>query len=361
MTIEEKEISLDVLRRFIDDEIDRFLIAKKKEGPIELLKMVEYLQGYMNSGKRIRPILFYYGHLIAGGKDGYGALKSSIAIEFVHASMLIFDDIMDKAATRRNKPSMHCLYKNEVGINHLNLGSEEAEHFGKSMAQLCGILALQYGYEILETCNFSSRLKIRAINRLTNVIAETIAGQKEDICLSLSQEYDENRIMNMTELKTARYTFEGPLVMGAILAGADDEFLEYLSDFAISLGTAFQIQDDILGVFGDDKKTGKSSASDISEGKKTILMSKALTGANIEQKKEIVAVLGKVLDRKEVSPSDIKRVRKIIEQTGSLSSAQRKIKDLVKRAKNQIKIIKAKRRGKEIMEEILGFAGDREK
>lgn len=358
MTIEEKEIPLDVLRKFVDDEIDSFLTAKKKEGPVELLKMVEYLQGYMNSGKRIRPILFYYGYLIADGKDKYGALKASIAIEFVHASMLIFDDIMDKATTRRNKPSMHCLYRDEVGINHLSLGSEEAEHFGKSMAQLCGILALQYGYEILETCNFSSRLKIKAISKLTRTIAETIAGQKEDIYMSLSLNYnDPDRILNMIELKTAKYTFEGPLIMGAILARAGDEFLKYLSDFAIPLGTAFQMRDDILGVFGNESQTGKSSSSDITEGKKTILISKSLTGANVRQKKEILSVLGK----KEISSSDIETVRKIIKQTGSLSSTQRRIKDLVERAKKQVETIKAKRRGKKIMEEILGFAGDREK
>lgn len=358
MTIEEKEIPLDILRKFVDDEIDGFLTAKKKEGPIELFKMTEYLREYMNSGKRIRPILFYYGYLIADGKDKHGALKASIAIEFVHASMLMFDDIMDKAATRHNKPSMHCLYKNEVGINLLNLGSEEAEHFGKSMAQLCGILALQYGYEILEACNFSSRLKIKAISKLTRIIAETIAGQKEDIYMSLSPNYnDPDRILNMIELKTAKYTFEGPLIMGAILAGKDDEFLKYLSDFAIPLGIAFQMRDDILGVFGNESQTGKSSSSDIGERKKTILMSSALTGANIKQKKEILAVLGK----KEISSDDIETVRKIIKQTGSLSSTQRRIKDLVKRAKKQIEITKAKRRGKKIMEEILGFAGDREK
>ncbi len=358
MTIEEKEIPLDVLRKFVDDEINRFLVAKKKEGPIELLEMIEYLQEYMNSGKRIRPVLFYYGYRIAGGKDKYGALKVTIAIEFVHDSMLMFDDIQDNADVRRGKSSMHCRYKEDVGKDQFGLKPEEASHFGKSMAQLCGILALQYGYEILETCNFSSRLKVRTINRLTNMIVETIAGQKEDIYLSLSSDYsDSNRILNVAELKTAKYTFEGPLIMGAIFAGADDEFLKYLSDFAVPLGTAFQIEDDILGAFGDDGKTGKSSTSDISEGKKTILMSRALTGANIKQKKQILAVLGK----KEISSSDIEKVREIIKQTGSLSSAKRKIKDLIKRAKNEIKIIKAKREGKKIMEEILNLAGDREK
>lgn len=355
---EEKEIPLNVLIKFIGDEIDRFLVAKKKEGPIELWEMIEHLREYMNSGKRIRPILFYYGYLIADGKDKYGALKAAIAIEFVHASMLIFDDIQDEADVRRGKPSMHCRYEEEAGNGRLGLEPEKTNHFGESMAQLCGILALQYGYEILETCNFYSRLKVKAINKLTKMIVETIAGQKEDIYLSLLPDYsDPNRIMNMTELKTAKYTFEGPLLMGATLAGADDEFLEYLSDFAIPLGTAFQIQDDILGAFGDKNKTGKSSTSDISEGKKTILMSLALTGANIKQKKEILSVLGK----KEISSNDIERVREIIEQTGSLGSAQRKIKDLVKRAKKQIETIKAKKRGKKIMEEILGLAGDREK
>jgi len=129
----------------------------------------------------------------------------------------------------------------------------------------------------------------------------------------------------MYENKTAKYTFEGPLHLGATLAGAGDDFCNQLSEYAIPLGIAFQIRDDILGVFGDEKKTGKSAQSDIVEGKKTFMVNYAYKNATREQKQ----VLDSSLGNKNISASEIKKFRDVIIDTGALDKMEKYMQQLL--------------------------------
>ncbi len=353
MTIEEKEIPIASLKEAIDREIDNFFIEKIKKAPIAHREMVGHLWEYMNGGKRLRPGLFLGGYLAAGGKDIAEALKASIAVEFTHVSSLILDDVMDKADTRRGKKSMHCLYENAG--EKLKLKNGETKHFGRTMAELCAFLALQYGYEIIANCNFSNRLKVEAIKRMPKLVEEMIEGQKEDIYLSLSSDYsDSDRIINMINLKTSSAIRE-PLLIGATLGGADRKLLKGLEKFAGHLGEAFQHYDDLIGIgaVGDKKEVGKSVTSDIEEKKKTLLIAEVFKEASSKQ----VEIISSIFSKRKISFADVEEIRKIIGETGSLDRVKRKIRDLLIRAKNDIRRLKIKRENKrKPLEDIFNLA-----
>ena len=155
----------------------------------------------------------------------------------------------------------------------------------------------------------------------------------------------------MHKLKTAIYTIEGPLHMGAIAAGASDDQLKILSEYAIPLGMAFQLKDDLLGLFGLEEKLGKPVDSDIKEGKKTILILKAMENAGKQQKEFIVNALG----NKNITEKELIKLREIIKKTGSLSYSENLAEKLVKKAKDTIKNSDFEKQGKEFFLEIADY------
>jgi geranylgeranyl diphosphate synthase type I len=159
-----------------------------------------------------------------------------------------------------------------------------------------------------------------------------IYGESLDVLSSIKPNFTKKDLELTHYLKTASYTVEGPLHLGAILAGATNQQLQTLSKYAIPLGKAFQLQDDILGLFGDEKKLGKPVASDIKEGKKTLLILKALEKASEHDK----TVLKASLNNQNVTKEDIQKVRDIVTATNSLEHSQNTAKKLIKQAKQAI-------------------------
>ncbi|MCK5466267.1 polyprenyl synthetase family protein [Candidatus Parcubacteria bacterium] len=343
------------LKNKIDEELNLFFDNKIKqiknqEKPDELLEMTESLRDFiLRSGKRIRPILFYRGYIIAGGKDKERILKAAISVELIHSFLLIHDDIIDQDNFRHGNLSMHCRYKEKYK-------NKSSKHFEISMAIIVGDLAHNFGYEVLSKLDFLLDLKIKAIDKMNQIVSNTIAGEATDVMLSVNSDFDINKIIEMQKYKTAQYTIEGPLHLGAILAGADEKFLKLLSEFSIPLGIAFQIQDDIIGIFGDEKKTGKPVGSDIKEGKKTLLIAKALEVANKKQKDIILTASG----NKKLNLDDIENVKKIIKETGSLEYSKAQTEKLIKLSKKHLKKIKASSKCKEFLSNLADFIIKRE-
>ena len=352
MSIEDHLVNL---KNKVDKELDLFFDnkinqIKDQEKPDELLEMVESLRDFiLRSGKRIRPILFYYGYIIAGGKDKEKILKAAISAELIHSFLLIHDDIIDQDNFRHGDLSMHCNYKKKYK-------NKNSKHFEISMAILTGDLAFVYGYEILNNSDLPIESKIKAINKLNEILLNTVAGETSDVVLSMNSDFDAVKIVEMQKYKTAKYTIEGPLHLGAILAGANEEFLKLLSKFSIPLGIAFQMQDDIIGIFGNEKKIGKPVGSDIKEGKKTLLFSKALEAANEDQRSVILSALG----NKKINFDDIENVRKIIKETGSLEYSKTQTKKLIKLSKKHLKEIKAPSECKNFLSDLADFIIKRE-
>ena len=331
---------LNELKSWIDVKLEEFFRleikrAKFDNKPKELIEMIENIKNFtLSSGKRIRPILFYLGYIISGGKNKIEALKTSIAIEIIHSYFLIHDDVIDQDNFRHGNLSMH--YKYEKKFEDKFKG-KNSKHFGISMGIVVGDLASIFGYKILTDSDFPLNSKIRAIKKLNQIISNTITGEALDVILVEYPNVEIEKICEMQKYKTAKYTIKGPLQLGAILAGVDEKLLFSLSRFAIPIGIAFQIQDDIIGIFGDEKKIGKPVGSDIKEGKKTLLIAKAMESGDNSQRK----ILKDALGNKSINIDDVNRVRDIIVKTGSLEFSINKSRELVTESKkylNEMKI-----------------------
>ncbi len=350
----EIEDRLAKLKNQIDAELEKFFKFKIKQvksdnKPEELTEIIESLEKFtLNSGKRIRPILFYFGYIIGGGKDKLEALKISIAVELIHSYFLIHDDIIDRDNFRHGDFSMHYSYAKKAENDFKNIDSK---HFGISMAIIVGDLALSFGYEILNSSNFKKDLKIKALNSLDKIICNTVFGQALDLTLNKIDDFNIDSIFEMQKYKTAKYTIEGPLQLGAILAGAEEKFLNSLSGFAIPAGIAFQIQDDIIGIFGNEKKIGKPVGSDIKEGKKTLLIVKAMEKSDNVQKQ----VLNNALGSENINSDDINNIRDIIIKTKSLEFSKNKAIELVGEAKKNLNYLEVSAENKKFLNDLANF------
>ena len=269
----------------------------------------------LSGGKRIRPALVYYSYLAAGGQDSEEILEASMGIELIHSFLLIHDDIIDRDKKRHNISTVHEKYK-EIGRQVSP--SKDSEHFGNSMAIITGDLAYSMANEIIFNIKFPPEVVIRALDKLQNIVYVTIPGEMLDVVMENSGQATEEEILKMFEGKTSRYTFEGPLHFGSILANSNQKTLEFFTRYSLPLGKAFQIRDDILGVFGSEKKLGKPVGSDVIEGKQTLLLIKALERANSKQKDKIQKYLGK----KDLNNIELEEFRQILTETESLKYCQ---------------------------------------
>jgi geranylgeranyl diphosphate synthase type I len=266
-------------------------------------------------GKRIRPALIYYAYLASGGENSCNIVKASMGIELTHSFLLIHDDIIDRDAKRHGVATIHERYK-KIGQKIAPL--KDSIHFGNSMAMIVGDVASAMANEIVFNVNFSKEVIIKALNKLQEIVYVTIPGEMLDVVMEYQGRTTEEEILRMFEGKTSRYTFEGPLHLGVILAGGNIKTLQAFTEYSLPLGKAFQLRDDILGVFGDEKKIGKPVGSDIIEGKQTLLVLKALEKGNQEQKKIIKQCLGK----KNLTKEELIKFKNILKQTGSLAYSQ---------------------------------------
>lgn len=267
-------------------------------------------------GKRLRPAFMYYGYLAAGGTDRERLLDTAVAVELIHIFLLIHDDIIDRDALRHGEPTLHERYR---AWGKQYLGLENPEHFGDSIALIVGDMLFAMGNDIIFNSGFPEKNMYAALSRMQKIVSHTVVGQARDIYIEYRGKATEAEILSMYEKKTARYTVEGPLHLGALLAGGTPELTAELSRYALPIGTAFQIQDDILGIYGDEARIGKPVGSDIREGKITLLVSHVFEHADRATKKELDQLLKK---GQTLTLTDIERFRSIIRETGALSAAK---------------------------------------
>ncbi|MCK5080790.1 MAG: polyprenyl synthetase family protein [Candidatus Moranbacteria bacterium] len=305
-----------LLRGYFENKKRNF----KKIDPLadEAMRAIEKFT--MSGGKRIRPAMVYYGFLLGGGeadkKNKKNILQASMAMELIHSFLLIHDDIIDRDKKRHGVDTMHEYYKK---VAEKFFPKTDKEHFGNSMAIIAGDLAASMANEILFESNFSSDVILKALRQLQKVVYTTIPGEMLDVVMEARGKSTESEILKMHEGKTAFYTFEGPLHLGIILASNNSEkLLRNISDYSMAVGKAFQIRDDILGVFGDEKKLGKPIGSDIIESKQTLLVIKVLENGNEEQKEIIRGLLGK----KDLSSKELESFRKVVIETGALKYSE---------------------------------------
>ncbi len=305
-------------------------------------------------GKRIRGALLCQAYFGVGGKEKRKILKVAAAIELVHLFLLVHDDIIDRGDLRHGESTLHKIFASK---KQKNISIEEADHFGQSIAIIVGDMLYAIAVKVILEAGFAYRETSQMLLGLQEIVATTIIGQSQDIAIEYRKEASEQEVLAMYENKTAKYTFEGPLHLGAMLAGCSDKkTLQSLSLLAVPLGIAFQIQDDILGVFGNEKKMGKSAASDISEGKLSLMVVQSRKFATIEQRKKLNEILGK----KNLKNAEIKMFKEILVSTDSLNYAKNVANKYFGKGKEEIEKIIILPKAKKFLSGLVIYLEGRE-
>jgi geranylgeranyl diphosphate synthase, type I len=301
------------------------LYALNRLSPILFNSIKEFI---CRDGKRIRPILFCIGYLGFSRKKPAprGLYRSALALELLHDFMLVHDDIIDKSDKRRGKPAMHTLLKNTLGKN------KKIKFDGEDLAIVVGDVMYAMALDAFLAVQQDLALKERALRKLFLAALYTGSGEFIELLLGAKpiEQVTKNDIYKIYDYKTANYTFSSPLTMGATLAGASQKQIKKLHAYGMLLGRAFQIKDDIIGTFGEVKKTGKSNLTDLKEAKRTILVWYAFKRASAKERH----LIKMIMENKTTRLDQLRKMRSMIISTGSLAFAQDQIKQLFSQAQN---------------------------
>ena len=328
------EIFYNIYKEKINQELDIFLNEKARQAKKiskDCEKLVKAVKEFTLRGqsKRIRALLVILSYKGFGGRGNKEIIKAASFIELIHSYLLIHDDIIDQDDLRRGKPTIHKYFENIVKFK---LPKDKSEPFGVSMGILAGDVSCALGYEMLMKSKFPDKIKLKAIAKLNDLIFKVLQGETLDVFTQISKQISKEKIYKVYEYKTAHYSFEQPLHIGGILAGACEKDFKKLSKYAIPIGIAFQIQDDLLGLFGEEKIIGKPIGSDLREGKKTLVISTAIKRSGKKDKEIIFQILG----NKNITLRDIKKVRDIVRKTKALDDCQKLINNYINQGKREL-------------------------
>ncbi|MFC5187216.1 polyprenyl synthetase family protein [Actinomadura harenae] len=309
------------MRSAVEERLAAFLDTKASWAaaqcfPAEVTDVLRDL--VLGGGKRIRPVLCVAGWRAAGGCGDQGpVLRVAVSLEMFHAFALVHDDVMDRSATRRGRPSAH----EALAARHV--GRPSAARLGANAALLLGDLALAWSDELLHTAGLSVDQFAVATAVLDEMRTELMYGQYLDLLATGWPSTDLNAALRIIRFKGAKYTAERPLQLGAVLAGADAGMRTTLSEFGLPLGEAFQLRDDLLGVFGHREHTGKPNLDDLREGKATVLMALALERSDSAQRTALRRLVGDpALDE-----HGAQRARDLLTATGAVAAVEEMIAD----------------------------------
>jgi geranylgeranyl diphosphate synthase type I len=313
-----------ILSEFIDTKQEQLTAVGE-----DLEPLFDAARSALTGGKRLRPAFAYWGWRAAGGSPSPSkaepVLVAGAAIELVHASALTHDDVMDDSATRRGRPAAHREFARQCAGR---LSEQAAARFGHSAAILLGDLLLSWSDELLASSGLSAKALLRGRVYFDKLRTEVVAGQYLDVLAQTSDRSSAADAMRVIRYKSAKYTIERPLQFGAALVNADSRLLAALSSYGVPLGEAFQLRDDVLGVFGEERLTGKPSGDDIREGKRTLLMARAFDKADPRQ----LEVLRSHVGHADIDPAGIEAVQAVLRDTGALGAVETVIAELTSAA-----------------------------
>ncbi|MGW0229102.1 polyprenyl synthetase family protein [Actinopolymorpha singaporensis] len=323
------EAGLAALRAGVDRALEVFLAERAAElddVDAELGIQGDLVAEFVAGGKRLRPAFAYWGWRGAGGDpDDPRMMVAAASLELLQAAAIVHDDLMDASDTRRGRPSIH----RQFAALHRDRGWEGAgERFGLGGALLLGDLCLCWSDEMLRKCGLPPERLLPALGYFDTMRTEVMAGQYLDLVTQSAADTTMARAMRVVRYKSAKYTIERPLHLGGALAGAGEDLLAVYSAYGLPLGEAFQLRDDVLGVFGDPAVTGKPAGDDLREGKRTALVAKALETATPAQVERFQRWFGDP----ELDSRGVAELREIIVSTGALAAVERLITDLTAQA-----------------------------
>lgn len=307
------------LTEFLAEQRD--IVAEISPSAVDLVSSIESL---VQGGKRIRPRFAYWGYVGAGG-EGHdeGILRAAAALELFQAAALIHDDVIDRSATRRGQPSVH---KSFERTHHQHGWARDRARFGEAAAILAGDLCLSLSEQLFATAApAASPARVIFDGMRTQVMAGQYLDVLEESAGPSSPDGDVlQRARTVLRYKSAKYSTENPMLLGGALAGADIALLAGYSAFALPIGEAFQLRDDVLGVFGDPVVTGKPAGDDLREGKRTEMIAHALLLASPAERDFVQDRLG----AEDLTAGDIRRMSQILEDSGALAATESSIEEL---------------------------------
>ena len=337
------------LDRFLDEQAERLAPLGEDAG-----RLLAEARAIVSGGKRFRAAFCYWGHhAIAGssGADEDALVRACASLELLHASALVHDDYMDASDTRRGRPATHRGFAAE----HRHDGWRgDPEQYGASAAILLGDLLLSWSDELLRRCGFPLERVVAALDVFDRCRSEVITGQFLDVSVQARGVADVDAAMTVLRYKSAKYSIERPLHIGAALAGATEEQLAELSAFGLPLGEAFQLRDDLLGVFGDPSTTGKPAGDDLVEGKRTVLVALALDAAPPDDAARLDGALGTSLTVEEVAG-----LLRIIDASGAHQQVEHVIGELAARATSALQRPDLDEQARGVLQELATAATQR--
>ncbi|OGM05897.1 hypothetical protein A2125_00025 [Candidatus Woesebacteria bacterium GWB1_43_5] len=319
--------------RFLDKFFDKKIKEVKQiggsgRGVRIAVDMLERYRRFSRGGKKLRGALIQLGYEIAGGNKT-DVLPASISLEIIHSFLLMHDDIMDMDPIRRGAPTIHKQFEQI----HRRLGHKsDSYHFGISMGIDMGDLGAYLANEALLGAKIEDSRKIRAAVYLSRLLQRVAFGQALDVLYEQRQNISESDVMEVHLQKTSIYTIGGPIKIGALLGGMRPKNIDAIEKYGEPVGIAFQLRDDELGLFSDEKTLGKPIGNDIREGKNTILRIKAIQNAAGAEKKFLVGAYG----NKSINKKDVKKVQGLTIKTGALGYSRELSKKLVEGGKKYI-------------------------
>lgn len=283
--------------------------------------LIGSISNLVSGGKRLRALMCYWGWRGAGGPaENPDIVTAGCALELFQAAALIHDDIIDRSDTRRGGPSVH---KRFSQLHEMNGWALDSGRFGDAAAILTGDLCLSFSEESFTEIGLRAAAGSPA-RRIFNLMrAEVMAGQYLDILEEVAGPVRDpagsvERAKSIIRYKSAKYSTEHPLALGGALAGAPAGLLEGYSAFSLPLGEAFQMRDDVLGVFGDPETTGKPAGDDLREGKRTVLVGFAINQAPRDE----AEYLDRMLGNPGLGQDEVAEIRRIVIECGALEATE---------------------------------------
>ena len=289
-----------------------------------LVPVADMLIDAADGGKRLRGALVRWSYVAHGGEHPDDVNGAAVAVELVHLSALVHDDVIDRSDLRRGRPSVHA----RAAGHHPNPGSDAAHEHGRAVAVLLGDALLAAATRPLMACRVTPEARAASVEAFVRLQVEVMAGQFLDVDAASRRTADTDRALRIATLKSGRYSVARPLELGALLAGVHPRATRALIAVGDALGVAFQLRDDLLGVFGDPAVTGKPAGADLVEGKRTLLVAETLERLSGAARDAFDAALGTA----ELDDAAVARLKDAITASGAQAAVAARIDASVEHA-----------------------------
>ncbi|MDQ4010019.1 MAG: polyprenyl synthetase family protein [Actinomycetota bacterium] len=321
------------LRAEVDRELTAFLQAKRDDAAqidSQFVAAVDSLSDFvLGGGKRLRPTFAWWGWRGAGGSstgsEARAVLRAVSSLELIQACALVHDDLMDDSTTRRGEPTVHVHF----AARHRAAGwLGTPERFGAATAILLGDIALAWADDMLRAADLWPDQLGRALGVWQAMRTEVLAGQYLDVLTQARGDEAPETALQIDRYKTAAYTVERPLHLGAAIAGACPALVDTYRRFGADIGIAFQLRDDLLGMFGDPVVTGKPAGDDLREGKRTLLLAYGLRAADGQRHTKAAKLLRGAIGDPQVQHDTVTEVRELLIELGAVAEVESRITEL---------------------------------